>query len=115
MLVINKIIQNKGVDLWEAWIDDQVIGSGPRVMLYVVGEVFGSKNNMPKLVKRASQPQPSELHLDIIGQGSTSDIEEIFFSEVVPDYCPYNEVVIYNDDVAITSIEVERLGDMHYL
>ncbi|MEJ7913072.1 MAG: hypothetical protein WKF70_07955 [Chitinophagaceae bacterium] len=114
MVSINKIIQTKGIDLWEAWIDQQVLGSRTRTMLYVVGEVLVNKDRRPVLLKRNHQPQSSELHLELLGQGSHLQTEEIYYSEVVShDYCPYTEVLIYSDNTLVATIEIESESE-HY-
>ncbi len=115
MVSINKIIQTKGIDLWEAWIDQQVIGSRSKTMLYVVGEVFVNKGNQPVLLKRNQQPQPSELRLELVGQGSHLQTEEIYYSEVVSnEYCPYSEVLIYNDNTLVATIEIESGSELYF-
>lgn len=100
-------MQVQSVDLWEAWIDPQVIGTAARTILYVVGEVYINKEQKPVLVKRTVQPESDSLHLEIINQGSVGETDEIYYSEVV-DYCLYQEVVIYNSNEVVTRIEVEN-------
>jgi hypothetical protein len=88
MLSTNKIIQTTGIDLWEAWVDTQVSGTKQESVLYVVGEFFGTEAHPPRLVRKKVQPQPFELHLEMVMLNDVDETTEVYYSEVVADFCP---------------------------
>ena len=109
MLSINKVIQTQCIDLWEAWIDDQIIGATPRILLYVMGEVYTDQLGQPELVKKEFQPDASELHLELVGLGAHYKAEEVYYSEVVTPSTPYRSVAIFYNGVAVARIPIETL------
>jgi hypothetical protein len=109
MLSINKVIQTQCIDLWEAWIDDQVIGATPLLLLYVMGEVYTDHEGSPELVKKELQPVESELHLELVGLGAHYQTEEVYYSEVVSSSTPYRTVVVFYNGNAVARIPIETL------
>ena len=109
MLSTNKVIQTQCIDLWEAWIDDQVIGATPRILLYVMGEVYTHADGHPELVKKELQPASSELHLELVGIGANYRTEEVYYSEVVTPSMPYRTVIIFCNGTAVARIPIETL------
>ncbi|HEY0057863.1 MAG TPA: hypothetical protein VGB56_01945 [Flavisolibacter sp.] len=109
MLSINKVIYTQCIDLWEAWIDDQVIGATPRILLYVMGEVYTDGLGQTELVRKEFQPEASELHLELVGLGTSHKAEEVYYSEVVTPSTPYRRVVVFYNGVAVAKIPIETL------
>jgi hypothetical protein len=101
----------QNLDLWEAWIDKQIIGSQPHNMLYVVGEVFADKKSNPTLVKKQPQAHPGQLHLEIISpHTSIANIEEVYFSEIFQKDCPYKEILVFSNNSVVAAIkEIETI------
>jgi hypothetical protein len=108
MVSTNKIIQTSGIDLWEAWIDTQTIGASQESILYVVGEFFGTEAHPPRLVRKRVQPQPFELHLELVLLHDVDETTEVYYSEVLTNYCPYQEVIIYMHTTIIARMDVEN-------
>ena len=57
--------RNNQVDLWEAWVDLQVIGNKQLITLYVLGEVSSLNGSLPALIKRSSKSKTNVLSLDL--------------------------------------------------
>jgi hypothetical protein len=105
----------QGIDLWEAWIDKQVIGAQLHNMLYVVGEVFADKKSSPRLIKKNTQDHPNQLQLQIVVPNTAgANIEEVYFSEVIQKDCPYKEIVVFSDNEIIAAImDIETVEDVY--
>ncbi|MBA2328780.1 MAG: hypothetical protein ACR2KB_14930 [Chitinophagaceae bacterium] len=116
MITTQYMTINDEVDLWESWIDKQVIGSQEVNMLYVMGEILAdASNGKPLLVKKKIQSTPKELHLEVMPPQFVNKLisEEVFYSEVIDDLDTYNTVVIHNGNQEITYIdEIEILEEL---
>jgi hypothetical protein len=107
---------NDEVDLWESWIDKQIIGSQEVNMLYVMGEILADASSVhPVLVKKLIQSTPKELHLEVRPPQFVNKLvsEEVFYTEIIDDLDTYNTVVIHNGNQVIAYIdEIEILEEL---
>lgn len=107
---------NDEVDLWESWVDRQIIGLQEVNILYVMGEILAdATSGQPVLVKKEHQPTTKELHLEVKPPQYLNKIvtEEIFYSEIISDLDTYDTVVIYNGNQVIAYIdEIEILEEL---
>ena len=101
------------LDLWEAWVDIQVIGSKPFATLYVLGEVPTAIGKVPSLMKRNHQNDPRVLSLEltcpILADNDTT--EELYYYEILPDFYQYERVLIFDNHEMVANIDVEFIKD----
>jgi hypothetical protein len=113
MITTQYMTINDEVDLWESWIDRQIIGFQEVNMLYVMGEILADvSNESPVLVKKELQSTPGELHLEVKPPQYVNKLvnEEVFYSEVIDDLDIYHTIVIHNGNQVIAYIdEIEIL------
>src|SRR5688572_2253482 len=90
--------RNNQVDLWEAWVDLQVIGNKQLITLYVLGEVSSVNGSLPALVKRTSKFKTKVLSLDLLNADEDDkSIEELCYYEILNDINQYETVQIFNN------------------
>ena len=103
--------RNNLVDLWEAWVDLQVIGNKQLITLYVLGEVSSVKGSLPALVKRTSKFKTKVLSLDLLNADEDDkSIEELCYYEILNDINQYETVQIFNNGQLIASINIELVN-----
>jgi hypothetical protein len=116
MITTQYMTINDEVDLWESWIDRQIIGSQKVNMLYVMGEILADVGNgTPVLVRKQNQSDPKQLHLEVKPPQYLNKLltEEIFYSEVIDHIDAYDTIVIHNGNQVIAYIdEIEILEEL---
>lgn len=101
------------LDLWEAWVDIQVIGSKPFATLYVLGEVPSADGKVPSLMKRNHQNDPRVLSLELTCPilADNDATEELYYYEILPDIYQYERVLIFDNTELVVNIDIEVIKD----
>lgn len=107
------ISRKNNLDLWEAWVDIQVIGSKPFATLYVLGEVPTSGGKVPSLMKKKHQGDPRVLSLELTSPILADDdtTEELYYYEILPDVYQYERVLIFDNIEMVANIDIEVIND----
>lgn len=105
--------KQQNVDLWEAWIDLQIVSNGGTATLYIIGDVYTNDHfARPYFIKRQHN-NPKVLKLDIL-PGITSEdgyITEIMYAEELNHVDQYSSIFIYAGDELLTTLQdIEKIA-----
>ena len=105
--------KQQNVDLWEAWIDMQIVANGGTATLNIVGDVYtDDRFAQPYFVKREHN-NPKILILEIL-PGITSEdgyITEIMYAEELNYIDQYSAIFIYAGGELLTTLQdIEKIS-----
>jgi hypothetical protein len=101
------------LDLWEAWIEFDLVDPNNFGTLYILGEVLTDKKQPSIMLSRSvsnTDPKRLILRVDAKVTGNAVKPTEVMYSETITSVSDYEAVSIYSGDVLLAEFnEIEVL------